>query len=199
MAIGMANDHLSSECEALEVARREMAQAQAALAETQKRADGLAALLEQERTTLGANFIALGHHAADVSEDVLLRLTRGESIGTLLVANTHKMQARKQWIADHLQLRGSVTVDAGAVSKLRDEGKSLLPIGMITVEGDFSRGEVIAVRDENGVEIARGLASYASAEARLLCRKSSSEIESLLGYSAGPEIMHRDNMVVAGH
>ena len=132
-------------------------------------------------------------------KDVLLRLTRGESIGTLLVANTHKMQARKQWMADHLQLRGSVTVDAGAVSKLRDEGKSLLPIGMITVEGDFSRGEVIAVRDENGVEIARGLASYASAEARLLCRKSSSEIESLLGYSAGPEIMHRDNMVVAGH
>jgi glutamate 5-kinase len=109
------------------------------------------------------------------------------------------MQARKQWIADHLQLRGSVTVDAGAVSKLRDEGKSLLPImSMIAVEGDFSRGEVIAVRDEDGVEIARGLAS-ASAEARLLCRKSSSEIESLLGYSAGPEMMHRDNMVVAGH
>ncbi|RDI13796.1 glutamate 5-kinase [Comamonas sp. AG1104] len=132
-------------------------------------------------------------------KDVLLRLMRGESIGTLLVANTHKMQARKQWIADHLQLRGSVTVDAGAVSKLRDEGKSLLPIGMITVEGDFSRGEVIAVRDENGAEIARGLASYASAEARLLCRKSSSEIEALLGYSAGPEMMHRDNMVVAGH
>jgi len=132
-------------------------------------------------------------------KDVLLRLTHGESIGTLLVANTHKMQARKQWIADHLQLRGSVTVDAGAVSKLRDEGKSLLPIGMIAVEGDFSRGEVIAVRDEDGAEIARGLASYASAEARLLCRKSSSEIESLLGYSAGPEMMHRDNMVVAGH
>ena len=132
-------------------------------------------------------------------KDVLLRLTRGESIGTLLVANTHKMQARKQWIADHLQLRGSVTVDAGAVLKLRDEGKSLLPIGMVAVEGDFSRGEVIAVRDEEGAEIARGLASYASAEARLLCRKSSSEIESLLGYSAGPEMMHRDNMVVTGH
>lgn len=132
-------------------------------------------------------------------KDVLLRLTQGESIGTLLVANTHKMQARKQWIADHLQLRGSVTVDAGAVLKLRDEGKSLLPIGMVAVEGDFSRGEVIAVRDEEGAEIARGLASYASAEARLLCRKSSSEIESLLGYSAGPEMMHRDNMVVTGH
>ncbi|QXZ09911.1 glutamate 5-kinase [Comamonas sp. Y33R10-2] len=132
-------------------------------------------------------------------KDVLLRLTRGEAIGTLLVANTHKTQARKQWIADHLKLRGSVSVDAGAVSKLRDEGKSLLPIGMMAVEGDFSRGEVIAVRDEQGVEIARGLASYAAAEARLLCRKSSSEIESLLGYSAGPEMMHRDNMVVSGH
>ena len=131
-------------------------------------------------------------------KDVLLRLTRGESIGTLLMTHTHKTQARKQWIADHLQLRGSVTVDAGAALKLRDEGKSLLPIGMIAVEGDFSRGEVIAVRDEGGVEIARGLASYASAEARLLCRKSSSEIESLLGYSAGPEMMHRDNMVVTG-
>ena len=132
-------------------------------------------------------------------KDVLLRLTRGESIGTLLVADTHKTQARKQWIADHLKLRGSVTVDAGAVIKLRDEGKSLLPIGMVAVDGDFSRGEVIAVRDEQGVEIARGLASYAGAEARLLCRKSSSEIEGLLGYSAGPEMVHRDNMVVAGH
>lgn len=131
--------------------------------------------------------------------DVLLRLTQGESIGTLLLARTHKMQARKQWIADHLKLRGSVTVDAGAVEKLRDEGKSLLPIGMMAVEGDFSRGEVIAVRDVQGLEIARGLASYASAEARLLCRKSSAEIESLLGYSAGPEMVHRDNMVVAGH
>ena len=131
--------------------------------------------------------------------DVLLRLTQGESIGTLLLARTHKMQARKQWIADHLKLRGSVTVDAGAVAKLRDEGKSLLPIGMMAVDGDFSRGEVIAVRDEQGLEIARGLASYASAEARLLCRKSSAEIESLLGYSAGPEMVHRDNMVIAGH
>ncbi|MBV8248054.1 MAG: glutamate 5-kinase [Comamonas sp.] len=132
-------------------------------------------------------------------KDVLRRLTQGESIGTLLVAKTHKTQARKQWIADHLQLRGSVTVDAGAVIKLRDEGKSLLPIGMMAVDGDFSRGEVIAVRDQSGTEIARGLASYASAEARLLCRRSSSEIEALLGYSAGPEMVHRDNMVVAGH
>ena len=129
--------------------------------------------------------------------DVLLRLCRGESIGTLLVAPTQKQQARKQWMADHLQLRGSVQVDAGAVIKLRDEGKSLLPIGMMSVEGEFSRGDVIAVRDEQGREIARGLANYASAEARLLCRKASTDIERLLGYVAEPEIVHRDNLVLS--
>ena len=128
--------------------------------------------------------------------DVLLRLARGESIGTLLVAQTQKQQARKQWMVDHLQLRGSVTVDAGAVAKLRSAGKSLLPIGMVAVEGDFVRGDVIAVRDAGGTEIARGLANYASAEARRLCRKPSAEFENLLGYAAEPEMVHRDNMVV---
>ena len=128
--------------------------------------------------------------------DCLLRLARGESIGTLLVAPTQKSQARKRWMADHLQLRGSVTIDAGAVPKVLGEGKSLLPIGMTAVEGDFARGDVIAVRDPSGIEIARGLANYASAEARLLCRKPSSEIEKLLGYAAEPEMIHRTNLVV---
>ena len=128
--------------------------------------------------------------------DCLLRLARGEIIGTLLVAPTQKSQARKRWMVDHLQLRGSVTVDAGAAAKLRGEGKSLLPIGMVAVEGDFARGDVIAVRDAGGTEIARGLANYASAEARRLCRKPSSEFERLLGYAAEPEMVHRDNMVV---
>ena len=129
--------------------------------------------------------------------DALLRLSQGESIGTLLIAQTHKMQARKQWIADHLQLRGSVTVDTGAVLKLREAGTSLLPIGMTGVDGDFSRGDVIAIRDTSGAEIARGLANYASAEARLLCRKPSSEFEKLLGYAAEPEMVHRDNLVLS--
>ena len=128
--------------------------------------------------------------------DVLVRLTDGEPMGTLLVAQTQKTQARKQWIADHLQLRGSVTVDGGAVAKLRDEGKSLLPIGMTSVEGDFSRGDVIAIRDAEGFEMARGLANYASAEARLICRKPSSEFDKLLGYAAEPEMVHRDNLVL---
>ena len=129
--------------------------------------------------------------------NVLLRLTQAELIGTLLVAQTQKTQARKQWIADHLQLSGSVTVDGGAVKKLQDDGSSLLPIGVTAVEGDFARGDVIAIRNALGTEIARGLANYASAEARLICRKPSSEFESLLGYVAEPELVHRDNLVLS--
>ena len=128
---------------------------------------------------------------------VLQRLCEGEAIGTCLVAQTAKQQARKQWMADHLQMRGSVVVDAGAVEKIVGEGKSLLPIGMTAVEGDFSRGDVIAVRGPDGVEIARGLANYASPEARLICRKSSGDFERLLGYAAEPEMIHRDNLVLA--
>ena len=128
--------------------------------------------------------------------DALLRLAQGESIGTLLVAQTQKTQARKQWMADHLQMRGAVVVDEGAAVKVRDEGKSLLPIGMVGVEGDFSRGDVIAVRNPAGAEIARGLANYSSSEARLICRRPSAEFERLLGYVAEPEMVHRDNLVL---
>jgi glutamate 5-kinase len=128
--------------------------------------------------------------------DVLIRLASGEGIGTLLAAQTPKQQARKQWMADHLQLRGAVFVDAGAAHKLVQDGKSLLPIGMTSVEGGFSRGDVIAVRDPSGREIARGLANYGNAEARLLCRKPSNEFEALLGYAAEPEMVHRDNLIL---
>jgi glutamate 5-kinase len=128
--------------------------------------------------------------------DVLIRLSQGEAIGTLLVAQTAKYQARKQWMADHLLLRGAVLIDDGAVEKVRDEGKSLLPIGMTAVEGEFSRGDVIAVRNAARLEIARGLANYSSAEARLLCRKPSAEIAKLLGYVAEPEMVHRTNLVL---
>jgi glutamate 5-kinase len=129
--------------------------------------------------------------------DVLLRLAAGESIGTALVAATQKMAARKQWMADHLQLRGSVVIDDGAVQKLRADGKSLLPIGMVEVQGEFHRGDVIAVRNAAGLEVARGLANYSSAEARLIARQPSSEIARLLGYVAEPEMIHRDNLVLA--
>jgi glutamate 5-kinase len=126
----------------------------------------------------------------------LLRLAEGEPIGTCLVAQTPKNQARKRWMADHLQLRGSVSVDAGAVRKIVGEGKSLLPIGMVSISGEFSRGDVIAVRDPDGREVARGLANYASSEARLICRRSSADFERLLGYVGEAEMIHRDNLVL---
>ena len=129
--------------------------------------------------------------------DVLLRLAAGESIGTALIAPTQKIAARKQWMADHLQLRGAVVVDDGAATKLRDGGKSLLPIGVVAVQGEFHRGDVIAVRSLTGQEIARGLANYASGEARLIARKPSSEFERLLGFTGEPEMIHRDNLVLA--
>jgi glutamate 5-kinase len=128
--------------------------------------------------------------------DVLLRLAAGEAIGSTLLAATPKLAARKQWMIDHLQLRGAVTVDDGAVAKLRDGGKSLLPIGIVEVSGDFVRGDVIAVRTLAGSEVARGLANYASAEARLIARKPSAQIEVLLGYAGEPEMIHRTNLVL---
>lgn len=129
--------------------------------------------------------------------DVLLRLAAGEEIGTTLLASTPKLAARKQWMADHLQLRGSVFVDSGAEQKLRSEGKSLLPIGVVDVDGDFARGDVIAVRSQAGVEIARGLANYSAPETRLIARKPSAQIESALGYAGEPEMIHRDNLVLS--
>ena len=127
---------------------------------------------------------------------VLMRLAAGEAIGTTLLAGTAKLAARKQWMADHLQLRGAVIVDDGAARKVRDEGKSLLPIGMTEVQGEFHRGDVIAVRSLAGAELARGLANYGSSEARLIARRPSSEFEKLLGYTAEAEMIHRDNLVL---
>ena len=129
--------------------------------------------------------------------DVLLRLAAGEAIGTALVAATPKRAARKQWMSDHLQLRGAVVVDDGAATKVRDAGKSLLPVGVLEVQGDFHRGDVIAVRRRDGAEIARGLANYSSAEARLIARKPSCEFERLLGFTGEPELIHRDNLVLS--
>jgi glutamate 5-kinase len=128
--------------------------------------------------------------------DVLVRLAAGERIGTALVARTAKLAARKQWMVDHLQLRGAVMVDAGAAAKVRSEGASLLPIGVVEVQGGFVRGDVISVRGPDGAEIARGLANYSAAEARLIARKASSRIESLLGYVNEPEMIHRTNLVL---
>jgi len=127
---------------------------------------------------------------------VLQRLAGGEMIGTSFIADTAKLTARKQWIADQLQLRGALVLDAGALRALLRDGKSLLPIGVSEVQGDFARGDVVACLSQAGAEVGRGLINYASSEARRIIGKPSSEIESLLGFVEEPELIHRSNLVI---
>ncbi|MFN3631003.1 MAG: PUA domain-containing protein, partial [Casimicrobiaceae bacterium] len=121
-----------------------------------------------------------------------------EPIGTLLEAPEASLAKRKSWMADHLQLRGAVRVDAGAARALTQGGKSLLPVGVIAVEGEFERGEVIACLTEDGRELARGLTNYSASETQRILRKPSSEIPALLGYAGDDELIHRDNLVLTG-
>jgi glutamate 5-kinase len=129
--------------------------------------------------------------------EVLQRLARGEAVGTQLVAAVQVLTARKQWLADHLQLKGRIVIDAGAAKALRSGGRSLLPIGVTEVQGDFARGDVIACLDPQGVEVARGLVNYSSAETRQIARRPSSDIEAILGFIEEPELVHRDNLVLS--
>jgi glutamate 5-kinase len=128
--------------------------------------------------------------------NVLSRLAAGESIGSELACETETLAARKQWLADHVQLAGRLRLDAGAVRALSQEGKSLLPIGVVAVEGNFQRGSVVGCFAPDGREIARGLVNYDAGESARIVRKPSSEIESILGYIDEPELIHRDNLVL---
>jgi glutamate 5-kinase len=128
--------------------------------------------------------------------DPIIRLAAGEPVGTLLISQTQPLAARKQWLADHLQLAGRLILDVGAVEALR-AGKSLLPIGVVAAEGDFERGAAVACIAPNGQEIARGLSNYGSGEARLIARKTTADIENILGYVDEPEIIHRDNLILS--
>jgi len=134
--------------------------------------------------------------ASGAEPDVLLRLARGEPIGTLLTAQTVPLAARKQWLADHLNVAGRLKLDAGAVRALVRDGKSLLPIGVREVSGEFERGAVVACDDPEGREVARGLINYSSAETRQIMGRPSGEIEAVLGYVDEPELIHRDNLVL---
>lgn len=129
-------------------------------------------------------------------KDVLIRLSQGEAIGTELSPRQAPMHARSQWLADHLRCEGRVILDAGAAAALLKRKTSLLPVGVKAVEGDFVRGDVVACTDEKGVEIARGLANYASSEIRMIKGKHTEEIEGVLGYCAQPEFIHRNNLVM---
>lgn len=149
-------------------------------------------LAAKRAATSGAHtVIAWGREA-----DVLIRLANGEAIGTQLSARTASRTARKQWMANHLHTAGRVTLDAGATQKLVCEGKSLLPIGVIAVEGEFGRGDIITCVSESGQPIARGLSNYSSFEARRIMRRPSIEILPILGFVEQPELIHRDNLVL---
>ena len=127
---------------------------------------------------------------------VLTRLAAGESVGTALIAPPDALGARKQWLADHVQLAGKLVLDAGAVTALASGGKSLLPIGVTAVEGAFERGEVVGCVTPDGREIARGLVNYSAQETARILRRPSSEIEAILGYVDDAELIHRDNLVL---
>ncbi len=129
-------------------------------------------------------------------DNVLLRLAAGEAIGTQLISRQETLAARRQWMADHLQLRGGVVLDNGAVRALQEDGKSLLSVGVKGVVGEFQRGEVVAIVDSEGNEIARGLTNYSASETRRIAGKPSTQIEAELGYVDEAELIHRDNLVM---
>ncbi len=130
--------------------------------------------------------------------DALLKIASGESIGTLLRPAQSVMASRKRWIAGQLQVRGRLTLDDGAVKVLREQGRSLLPVGVRQVSGDFDRGDLVLCLDAEGREIARGLSNYGAGEAARIIGAPSAEIEVRLGYPGEPELIHRDNLVLMG-
>jgi len=129
--------------------------------------------------------------------DVLLRLHKGELLGTMLTSNQKLLDARKRWLADHLRAKGKLTIDSGARKVLLNNGSSLLAAGVTSVSGDFSRGELVSCTDETGQEIARGLINYNANDTRKIAGASSEKFEQILGYSSEPELIHRDNMIVS--
>jgi glutamate 5-kinase len=149
-------------------------------------------LAAKRAASRGAHTIVASGH----QDRVLERLAAGEVFGTQFIAQTQPLAARKQWLQDQLQLKGAITLDAGAVAALKKGGKSLLAIGVASVRGEFQRCEVVSILDPQGSEIARGLCNYASGEARMIMGRPSVEIEGILGFVEEAELIHRDNMVL---
>jgi len=128
--------------------------------------------------------------------DILLDALAGRAYGTHLKAASGRVAARKQWLAGHMRVTGDLVLDEGAVRVLRESGRSLLPVGVVEVRGDFARGDMVRCVDAQGHEIARGLVNYDHREAGLIIGQPSDRIEALLGYVDEPEMIHRDNMIV---
>jgi glutamate 5-kinase len=138
-----------------------------------------------------ATIIASGRIA-----EVLLKIAAGEQLGTLLLPAQSPIAARKQWLAAHLKMRGTLFLDEGAVIVLRNSGRSLLAIGVTRAEGQFERGEMVACVGPDGTEVARGLVNYNAEETRKILRHACAEFEKILGYVDQSELIHRDNLVL---
>jgi glutamate 5-kinase len=126
---------------------------------------------------------------------VIPRIAEGEALGTFLTTQRRPQSARKQWLASLLHPKGSITLDAGAIKMVVESGKSLLPIGVVAVEGQFVRGDLVRCVNESGQEVARGLINYNVDEAMRLVKAPSSQIPELLGYGGDAEMIHSDNLV----
>ncbi len=140
----------------------------------------------------GTNTIIAGGE----DKDVLLQIARGDKIGTLLRAGREGIAAKKQWLANQASTRGDLVIDDGALRALREQGKSLLAVGITEVRGNFKRGEIVACLNQQGKEIARGLINYSALETTRLIGKNSDEFETILGYIDADELIHRDNLIL---
>lgn len=150
-------------------------------------------VLAAKRAALsGANTVV----ASGRESQVLQRLCAGQSIGTLFTSEFSRVNARKQWLLGHIQISGSVNIDAGAQRALLEKNGSLLPVGCVRVNGHFHRGELIAVLNEQGREVARGLANYSSVETAKIVRCHANEIAEKLGFAFEDELIHRDNLAL---
>ena len=130
------------------------------------------------------------------NQNILMRICSGETVGTFLSANKTPIAARKQWLAGQLQVKGALVLDEGASRVLRQQGSSLLAVGVTAVKGRFTRGELVSCEDSSGIEVARGLVNYNSDETQLIQGKSTEEIITILGYCEDDELIHRDNLVL---
>ena len=130
------------------------------------------------------------------NQNILMRICSGETVGTFLSANKTPLAARKQWLDGQLQVKGALVLDEGASRVLRQQGSSLLAVGVTAVKGRFTRGELVSCEDSSGIEVARGLVNYNSDETQLIQGKSTEEIITILGYCEDDELIHRDNLVL---
>ena len=140
----------------------------------------------------GANTVIAGGRV----NQILSRLSEGEELGTMLISDKEPIAARKQWLVGRLKVCGSLTLDLGASKMLTNHGKSLLPVGVLSIKGTFYKGDLVTCVDEKGLEIARGLVNYNSEESTKILGKSSEMIADELGYCDAEELIHRDNLVL---